>query len=208
MFRCGRDTWTRVLFFAAGAIFGEPWWTSTFIFRGRCNIWWTSNSIFRGRGSICWTSSCILGGRCNWWTSNFMFCGRRKEFEAPGHQTCGETLNRNVGIQHYARFPWQAQCKSRNRNVGHVQKKNNIFLFFPISSGMTSFFWCNCRRKRIVTLDSNVMIGVFAWGARRFWPRLLSWEIANRNVTGRLTVILRRFAFSFVVAGAVFGEPL
>ena len=49
-----------------------------------------------------------------------MFRGRRKEFEAPGGQTWGETLNRNVGIQRYARFTWQAWGKSRNRNVGRV----------------------------------------------------------------------------------------
>ena len=56
-----------------------------------------------------------------------MFCGGRKEFEGPGGQTCGETLNRNVGIQRYARFSWQAQYKSQNRNVGRAQKKEYIF---------------------------------------------------------------------------------
>ena len=69
-------------------------------------------------------------GRCGVWpTSAFMFRGRRKEFEAPGGQTWGETLNRNVGIQRYARFTWQAWGKSRNRNVGRVLNIDYVILF-------------------------------------------------------------------------------
>ena len=72
------------------------WWTSSY---GRRKIWWTSSSIFRGRRSI--------------WTYISMFRGRHKEFEAPGGQTCCETLKKNVGIQRY-----------ENHNAGDAFKKD------------------------------------------------------------------------------------
>ena len=78
---------------------------------------------FRGRRSI-------------WSTSHVIFVGRGKEFEGP----CCELLNRNVGIQPYARFSWQAQYKSQNRNVGRAHKKEYIFLFFSISTLWFSLF--------------------------------------------------------------------
>ena len=103
------------------------WWTSSSIFRGRRNIWWASSSIVRGKGNIWWTSSSFFRGRrdiwttsrsifCGrrsiWWTSRSMFCGGRKESEAPGCQTCGETLNRNVGFQRYLQFLATASQKT------------------------------------------------------------------------------------------------
>ena len=51
-----------------------------------------------------------------------MFRGRRKEFEEPGGQTCGETRNHIVGIQHYAQFSWQAWDKSEIITVETCQK--------------------------------------------------------------------------------------
>ena len=45
--------------------------------------------------------------------------------------TCGETLKSNVGIQHYRPISWQAWDKSRNRNVGRVQKKESNILVLP-----------------------------------------------------------------------------
>ena len=77
----------------------------------RRSIWWTSSSsssAFHGKRSIWWTSSSIFRSRRNiWWTYTSMFRRRRKELEGPGGQTCGETLNHNVGIQCYAYFSWQ-----------------------------------------------------------------------------------------------------
>ena len=58
-----------------------------------------------------------------------MFRGSHKEFQAPGGQTCGETLNRDVGVRRYARFTWQAWDKSRNRNVGRIFKLDSVILF-------------------------------------------------------------------------------
>ena len=51
------------------------------------------------------------------------------------------------------------------------------------------------------------MICVFAWGLPRFWPKVLSPEIAKHSGTGCFIVNPPPVKPFLVVTGSVFGEP-